>query len=50
VLRIRNLEHDLEAERRLRAALAYDQQALLARLLRSETEVVLLKAQVPPSA
>jgi hypothetical protein len=50
VLRIRKLERDLDAERRLRAALAYDQQALLARLLRFETEVVLLKAEPPPPA
>jgi hypothetical protein len=50
VLRIRNLERELDAERRLRAALAYDQQALRARLLRFETEVVLLQAETPPSA
>lgn len=49
VLRIRNLERELDAERRLRAGLAFDQQALRARLLRFETEVVLLKAEAPPS-
>jgi hypothetical protein len=48
VLRIRNLERELDAERRQRAALAYDQQALRARLLRLETEVVLLNAEAPP--
>jgi hypothetical protein len=36
VQRIRSLQHDLDAERRQRAALAYDQQALRAKLLRLE--------------
>jgi hypothetical protein len=45
VLRIRNLERELEDERRLRAALAYDQQAVRAKLLRAETEIILLQAE-----
>jgi hypothetical protein len=45
VLRIRNLERELDAERRLRAALAYDQQAVRAKLLRAETETILLHAE-----
>ena len=48
-LRIRNLERELDTERRLRGALAYDQQALRAKLLRLETEIVLLNAQSSPS-
>jgi hypothetical protein len=44
VLRIRNLERELDTERRLRGALAYDQQALRAKLLRLETEIILLSA------
>ncbi|MBV9172501.1 MAG: hypothetical protein JOZ81_20710 [Chloroflexi bacterium] len=44
VRRIRTLEEELEAEHRRRGALAYDQQALLARLLRLETEIILLDA------
>lgn len=45
VARIRTLEQELEMERRRRGALAYDQQALRARLLRLETEIILLKAE-----
>lgn len=45
VLRIRNLERELDAERRLRAAGAYDQQALRAKLLRLETEIILLQTE-----
>jgi hypothetical protein len=41
VRRIRVLEAELQTERQLRGALAYDQQALRARLLRLETEIVL---------
>ncbi len=43
--RIRMLEQELETERQQRGALAYDQQALRARLLRLETEIILLKAE-----
>ena len=49
VRRIRALEQELETERQLRAALAYDQQALRARLLRLETEIVLLQVEQSPS-
>jgi hypothetical protein len=38
------LEQELEAERQRRGALAYDQRALRARLLRLEMEVILLQA------
>ena len=44
VQRIRTLERELDTERRLRGALAYDQQAVLAKLLRMETEIILVKA------
>ena len=44
IKRIRSLETDLDAERRRRGALAYDQQALLAKMIRLESEIVLLKA------
>ena len=43
--RIRALGQELEAERQRRGALAYDQQALRARLLRLETEIILLQAE-----
>jgi len=43
--RIRTLEQELEAERQRRGALADDQQALRARLLRLETEIILLQAE-----
>ena len=45
VRRVRSLEHELEAERQRHAALAYDKQTLLARLLRLETDNVLLRAE-----
>ena len=45
IQRIRSLETDLDVERRRRSALAYDQQALLAKMIRFETEIVLLKAE-----
>ena len=45
VRRIRTLEQELETERQRRGALAYDQQALRARLLRLETEIILLHAE-----
>ena len=44
VRRIRALEQEVEAERKQRGALAYDQQALRAKLLRLETEIILLHA------
>jgi hypothetical protein len=45
VRRIRTLEEELETERQHRGALAYDQQALRAKLLRLETEIILLHAE-----
>jgi hypothetical protein len=45
VRRIRTLEHEVECERQLRGALAYDQQVVLARILRLDTEIVLLQAE-----
>ena len=45
VRRIRTLEQELETERHQRGALAYDQQALRARLLLLETEIILLHAE-----
>jgi hypothetical protein len=47
VRRIRGLQQELEAEQQRRAALAYDQQAMRARIVRLETEVVLLQAERP---
>ncbi len=44
VQRIRSLEMDLDTERHRRGALAYDQQALLAKVIRLETEIILLQA------
>jgi hypothetical protein len=44
VQRIRSLEMELDAERQRRSALAYDQQALLAKMIRLETEIILLQA------
>jgi hypothetical protein len=44
VRRIRALEQELETERQRRSALAYDQQALRAKLLRLETEIILRQA------
>lgn len=48
VQRIRILERELDAERRQRGALAYEQQALSAKLLRLETEIILLQAERSP--
>src|SRR6266496_3922879 len=45
VQRIRAAEADLDAERQRRSALAYDQQALLAKMIRLETEIILLHAE-----
>jgi hypothetical protein len=45
VQRIRTLEQELETERQHRGALAYDQQALRAKLVRLETEIILLHAE-----
>jgi hypothetical protein len=42
--RIRALDAELVAERQRRVSLAYDQQTLLARILRLETEVILLRS------
>ncbi len=41
----RTLEQDLAIERQQRGALAYDQQTLLARIVRLETEIILLQAE-----
>ena len=49
VHRVRRLERELDAERHLRSALAYDQQTLRAKLLRLETDIVLLQGETPPS-
>ena len=43
--RIRSVEVELDAERQKRSALAYDQQALLAKMIRLETEIILLQAE-----
>jgi hypothetical protein len=45
VVRIRTLEQELETERQRRRALAYDQQTLLARIIRLEAEIILLQAE-----
>ena len=45
VQRIRSVEVALDTERQRRSALAYDQQALLAKMIRLETEVILLQAE-----
>lgn len=45
VRRIRTLEQQLESEQQSRGALAYDQQAMRARILRLETEIILLQAE-----
>ncbi len=45
VQRIRAVESELDAERQRRSALAYDQQALLAKMIRLETEIILLRAE-----
>jgi hypothetical protein len=44
VQRIRGLEQELHAEREGRSTIAYDQQVLLGKILRLETEIVLLQA------
>src|SRR5713226_1530834 len=43
VQRIRTLEQELEAERQRRGGLAYDQQAMRAKMFRLETEIILLQ-------
>ncbi len=43
--RIRTLEKELANERQQRGALAYDQQALLTKIVRLETEIILLRAE-----
>ena len=43
--RIRAVESELDAERQRRSVLAYDQQALLAKMIRLETEIILLRAE-----
>jgi len=45
VQRIRSVEVELDAERQRRSALAYDQQTLLAKMIRLETEIILLQAE-----
>jgi hypothetical protein len=45
VQRIRSVEVELDAERQRRSELAYDQQALLAKMIRLETEIILLQAE-----
>jgi hypothetical protein len=45
VLRVRALERALESEIQLRTTLAYNQQVLRSRILRLETELVLLRAE-----
>src|ERR1700674_3922375 len=45
VQRVRSVEIDLEAERQRRSALAYDQQTLLGKMIRLETEIILLQAE-----
>jgi hypothetical protein len=45
IQRIRSVEVELDAERQRRSALAYDQQALLAKMIRLETEIILLQAE-----
>ena len=47
VRRIRGLELQLDAERKLRGGQAYDQQALLAKIIRLETELVLRQTERP---
>jgi hypothetical protein len=49
VHRIRTLESELETERRQRSTLGYDQQTLRAKILRLETEIILLRAERPTS-
>jgi hypothetical protein len=49
VQRIRSVEMELAAERQRRSALAYDQQELLAKMIRLETEIILLQAETSHS-
>ena len=49
VQRIRALEQELSAERQRRSAIAYDQQVLLGKILRLETEVALIQTDRPSS-
>jgi hypothetical protein len=49
VQRIRALEQAVTAEQQRRAALAYDQQLVRAKIVRLETEVILLGTEVGPS-
>jgi hypothetical protein len=43
--RIQTLEQEMGTERKRRAALAYDQQTLLAQVLRIATEIILLQSR-----
>jgi ribosomal protein L29 len=43
--RIRTLEKELANERQQRGALAYDQQTLLTKIVRLETDIILLRAE-----
>jgi hypothetical protein len=43
VQRVRGLEEELAVERKHRATQAYDEQTLLARIVRLETEIILLR-------
>jgi hypothetical protein len=45
VQRIRAVESELDAERQRRSALAYDRQVVLAKMIRLETEIILLRAE-----
>lgn len=45
--RIRTLQNDLAIERQQRGGLTYDRQTLLARIVRLETEIILLHAEDP---
>jgi hypothetical protein len=45
VQRIRTLERELDTEQRQRGALAYDEQTLRAKVLRLNTEIILLQAE-----
>jgi hypothetical protein len=45
VQRIRSVEVELVAERQRCSTLAYDQQRLLAKMIRLETEIVLVQAE-----
>jgi hypothetical protein len=45
VRRIRTVERELENERKQRSALAYDKQVVLAKMLRLETEIILVQTE-----